>query len=280
MKIGWLNKIQENLKEQYRLVVLHNATLKEKASWQFSLYRFFITLILLIIILIGITIALIAFTPLKEYIPGYGGIKHAQKIRILTQKLDSLEQIYNQYDYYEKNVRTILDGNVAQEDTISIDTTQQTQNLQPALTLSKTDSILLELNITPPVKSNKPTTTKIKPNNKENSLFFPPITGIVASASTMQGIFLDCKAKTSVYTPKSGTIIFQGQDIKGNQVIVIQHQTNTLSILHLPYSDILIKIGQMVKDKQAIAVLTKDQKVHYELWIDGKSVNPQDYIIF
>ena len=103
MKIGWLNKIQENLKEQYRLVVLHNATLKEKVSWQFSLYRFFITLILLIIILTGITIVLIAFTPLKEYIPGYGGIKHAQKIRLLTQKLDSLEQIYNQYDYYEKN---------------------------------------------------------------------------------------------------------------------------------------------------------------------------------
>ena len=184
MKIGWLNKIQENLKEQYRLVVLHNATLKEKVSWQFSLYRFFITLILLIIILIGITIALIAFTPLKEYIPGYGGIKHAQKIRLLTQKLDSLEQIYNQYDYYEKNVRTILEGNVSHEDTITIDTTRQVQNLQPALTLSKTDSILLELNITPANKSDKQTpTTKIKPNDQGKSLFFPPIAGIVSSSN-------------------------------------------------------------------------------------------------
>ncbi len=283
MKINWLHKIQENLKEQYRLVVLHNETLEEKKSWQFTLYRFFIAIALLIIILISLTIAIISFTPLREYIPGYGNAKQAQQLRILSNKLDSLELIYNQYDYYEKNVRNIFDGNISyQYDTTIIDSIKNIQSAKTSLSLSKTDSILLELDITPPTKISRATTQHNKDNiAQDDKLFFTPIYGIITANTAMQqGIVLDSKTKSSVYAPKSGTIILQEQDMNGNKLIIIQHQSNALSILHLPYCNPLVTTGQFVKEKQVIAILTKDQKVQYELWIDGKEVNPQDYILF
>ena len=75
------------LKNRYRLVIMNNETLEEKASFNLRPLNVFVTTGLVIILLITITTFLIAFTGLREYIPGYADLKTQWRVYNLAMNL-------------------------------------------------------------------------------------------------------------------------------------------------------------------------------------------------
>lgn len=71
------------------------------------------------VLLVGVTVALIVFTPVKYYIPGYGSAKVDREYRQLKYAYDSLDRETAKQSQYLQSLQKVFSGGV----TVSLDTT-------------------------------------------------------------------------------------------------------------------------------------------------------------
>jgi len=110
----------KRLRNRYRLVVMNDDTYEEVVTFKLSRLSVYIGLSTIFVVLVGLTVALIVFTPLKYYIPGYDDLKVGREYRQMKYRVDSLEkQINYQADYIE-NIKKVLSG----DGTATLDTAQ------------------------------------------------------------------------------------------------------------------------------------------------------------
>lgn len=114
------NSTLKRLQNRYRLVVMNDDTYEEVVTFKLSRLSVYITLSTIFVVLTGLTVALIVFTPLRLYIPGYGDINATKELRDLKLKTDSLEQAVRYKEQYLDNIRNVLQGNSP----LKLDTTQ------------------------------------------------------------------------------------------------------------------------------------------------------------
>ena len=109
----------KRLRNRYRLVVMNDDTYEEVVTFKLSRLSVYVLLSTIFVVLTGLTVALIVFTPLKLYIPGYGDVNNTRELRELKIRTDSLEQAVKYKDQYLENLKGVLQGNVA----VKLDTT-------------------------------------------------------------------------------------------------------------------------------------------------------------
>ena len=115
------NSTLKRLQNRYRLVVMNDDTYEEVVTFKLSRMSVYVTLSTIFVLLTGLTVALIVFTPLRLYIPGYGDINATKELRDLKIRTDSLEQAVKYKDQYLNNIRTVLQGgNPVQVDTTTL----------------------------------------------------------------------------------------------------------------------------------------------------------------
>ena len=112
------NETFKRLQNRYRLVVMNDDTYEEVVTFKLSRMSVYIGLCTIFVLVTGLTVALIVFTPLRLYIPGYGDINTTKELRELKIRTDSLEQAVRFKDQYLNNVRNVLQG----EASIKLDT--------------------------------------------------------------------------------------------------------------------------------------------------------------
>jgi hypothetical protein len=113
------NTLLRRLRNSYRLVVMNDDTYEEVVTFRLSRLSVYIGLSTVFVLLVGLTIALIAFSPLKYYIPGYGTRESRTALQILKIRTDSLEQALKYREQYLDGVKKVLTGNTpTQLDTI------------------------------------------------------------------------------------------------------------------------------------------------------------------
>lgn len=123
------NSTLKRLQNRYRLVVMNDDTYEEVVTFKLSRLSVYIALSTIFVLVTGLTVALIIFTPLRMYIPGYGDVNATRELRELKMRTDSLEQAMQYRDKYMNNVKNVLQGNV----TMQLDTT--------TLNIPKTETI-------------------------------------------------------------------------------------------------------------------------------------------
>ncbi|MBL7759323.1 MAG: hypothetical protein JNK08_01365 [Sediminibacterium sp.] len=102
----------KRLRNTYRLVVMNDDTYEEMLTVRLSRLSVYIGLSTVFVVLVGLTIALIAFTPLKYYIPGYGTRESRTALQLLKIRTDSLEQAIHYKEQYLEGVKKVLSGDV------------------------------------------------------------------------------------------------------------------------------------------------------------------------
>ncbi len=113
------NTTIKRLRNRYRLLVMNDDTYEEVVTFKLSRLSVYVVLCSIFVTLVGFTVALIVFTPLKQYVPGYGRQNARQDLQILKMRTDSLEQALRYKDVYLENLKKVLSGNVG----IQYDTT-------------------------------------------------------------------------------------------------------------------------------------------------------------
>ncbi len=111
----------QRLRNRYRLVVMNDDTYEEVVTVRLSRLSVYITLCTIFVVLVGLTVALLVFTPLRYYVPGYGSGSDRRELITLKLQVDSLEQQMIYRDKYLENIQNVLKGTTA---TVPLDTTQ------------------------------------------------------------------------------------------------------------------------------------------------------------
>ncbi len=101
----------QHLRNRYRLVVMNDDTYEEVVTFRLSRLSVYITLCTLFVALVGITVALLVFTPLRYYVPGYGSASDRREMITLKMQVDSLEQQMMYRDKYMESIQNVLKGN-------------------------------------------------------------------------------------------------------------------------------------------------------------------------
>jgi hypothetical protein len=114
------NSTFKRLRNRYRLVVMNDDTYEEVVTFKLSRFSVYVLLSTIFVVLIGLTVALIVFTPLKYYIPGYDDLKIGRDYRELKYRTDSLEQQVNYQARYIDGLKKVLKGDVS----VNLDTTK------------------------------------------------------------------------------------------------------------------------------------------------------------
>jgi len=279
-------EIKRKLLHKYRLVILNESTFEEKISFKLSRLNVFVTGSLFMIGLIAFTILLIAFTPLREYIPGYSSTKLKKEATELTYKTDSLVRVLNYTNKYLDNIRMVLKGDIENNE-VNRDSLFQQFKLDPSsvdLTPTRQDS-MLRAEVALEDKYN----LFERNMDKRNLVLFPPITGIVTmpfdAKEKHYAVDVVAPMDTPVKAVANGTVIFSEWTADTGYVIILEHEGGLLSVYKhngslAKFQGTVVRGGEVIASVGNTGELTTGPHLHFELWDNGNPVNPLDFIDF
>ena len=282
------HKKRQNKKwlHQYRLVVLKEDNFEEQFAFKLTPLNVFVFTTLSAIFLITLTTIFIAFTSLREYIPGYTSPSLQKKAIKLKSKTDSLYQITQMNERYITSIKKVLTGEAAFE---SIDKDSIYDSLKAEvdsldLTPSKADSLLREK-----VENEDKYNLFESARSVKNFVFFPPLKGQVSEGfdSKIQHFAVDIvvSKNTPVKAVADGRVVLASWTSDSGFVIIIDHGNQMLSV-YKHNAALTKEQGDIVKAQEVIArsgssgQLSTGPHLHFELWNDGNPIDPSTFIDF
>ena len=103
----------QRLRNRYRLVIMNDDTYEEVVTFKLSRLSVYVGLSTIFVLLVGLTVALIVFTPLKYYIPGYDDLKIGREYKQMKYRVDSLEKQVIYQTQYINGIKKVLNGDVS-----------------------------------------------------------------------------------------------------------------------------------------------------------------------
>lgn len=285
LKEIWI-KVKRNWRVQYRFVVKNADTHEEKLTFKLSIQRIFVVVTLSAFILVALTAMLIAFTPLRVYVPGYTTPDEYKKYKQLASKMDDIDRQLTINQQYIDNLHKILNDEIIVENEENLPTTKVEQK---ELTRPN-ERDWIETEVDKILKRDK-NTTPLPLNQRAAIEAFnprPPTRGIVTANFDIQknhfGIDIKNKKNELVHAIADGVIIYSGYDPIYGNTIIIQHRGNIIS--KYQRNSVLLKtIGTQVAEGEPVAKIGnsgtdgQDVHLHFELWYEGSPLNPTDYLL-
>lgn len=279
-------KFAKKLLHKYRLVVLNEDTFEERFAIKLTRLNVFVIVMLTAIILIAGTTFLIAFTSLREFIPGYSSAKLKKQATELNFKTDSLQQVLALNQQYYASIKRVLSGDVKtvefNRDSI-IDAANKDVNSRNFLR-TKEDSLLRE-------KVDKEDKYNLFESviSKSNFVLFPPVNGTISEGYNIKtkhyAVDIIVAKDTPVKATADGTVIFAEWTSETGYVLIIEHNQELISV-YKHNASLTKQQGDLVKAGEVIAMAgntgeyTTGPHLHFELWSKGYPVNPTNFIDF
>jgi murein DD-endopeptidase MepM/ murein hydrolase activator NlpD len=283
-------ELLSRLKSKYRLVIMNDDTFEEKLSFRLSPMNVFVVAGTILLSLITFVIYITAFTPLREYIPGYADVGLQKSVWKLSIQVDSLEKKLGDRDKYIKNIKSVLNGQVGEEEINGNVHQPGKYDTIRSLKKSKEDSMIRSQ-----IESGDQYELSYNDDNKSfggnisSFFFFTPLHGTAVNvfdqAEKHYGIDIVAPKNEAIKSTLDGTVIMNAWTAETGYVISVQHANNIVSI-YKHNSVLLKKTGAYVKAGEAIAIignsgeLTSGPHLHFELWYNGVPINPLDYMSF
>ena len=279
-------RLWDRLKYKYKLSVINETSYEEVFNFRLSQLHVLTALSVLAVILVVLTILLIAFTGLREFIPGYPDGNMRQMIAQNALRVDSLENELLKRDRFFKSIRLVLNGGDTtslersredtaryRNDTIRFQISEQENEFRAAIEERERFNLSLGM----------------KEQNHDYYHFFPPVEGIVTQSFDEKkrhyGTDIVAKANAKVAAVMDGVVIFTDWTVKTGYVIQVQH-TNDLISVYKHNSILLKKQGDYVRAGEVLGVVgntgeeSSGPHLHFELWRAGNPLNPENFIKF
>lgn len=283
------DKKKSSWRDKYRLTISNDTTFEEVWRIRLTRYNAFLLFTFIVLFIIGATTLLIAYTNLREFIPGYPDVMMRRNILTSAIRLDSLERELDLRDKYFYNLNAIISGKEPVDLFSGIDTTR---NYGKINFRSSPEDSALRSQIEKEDRYNLPVMQM--PAETEQNLaglhFFPPVKGIVSGKfdprSKHFGTDLVTKPQSPVSAALDGTVIFTGWTMETGFVIEVQHANNIVSV-YKHNASLLKETGDLVRTGETIAIVgnsgemyTSGPHLHFEIWYKGKPLDPEKHIIF
>lgn len=279
-------KFKKKLLHKYRLVVLNEDTFEERFAIKLTRLNVFVIVSLSTILLVAATTIFIAFTPLREFVPGYSSAKLKKQATELSFKTDSLQQIIDVNDRYFSSIKRVLTGDVKtiklNKDSILNAVNEEIPQLH--IKPSKQDSLLRE-------KVDKEDKYNLFESaiSASNFVLFPPVNGTISESYNVKekhyAVDIIVAKNTPVKATADGTVIFAEWTTETGYVVIIEHSHEMISV-YKHNASLTKEQGDIVKAGEVIAMAgnsgeyTTGPHLHFELWSKGYPINPTNFIDF
>ena len=275
----------QNLLNRYRMVVINETTFEEKFFIRISQFNI-IVLVLLFVTLTAIgSFFLVAYTPLKEFIPGYTSLTIRKEAVRNSFLLDSLMFEFEKQDRFISSIKSALTGEINWEENSLLDyQSESPELLNSDNTTSEADS-LLRLEVIQEDKYN------VIPNDLSNVkyLLYPPAVGPISQKYDADkrhfAVDIALKENAPIMAVAYGTVIFSEWTAETGHVIIVKHDYGLLSVYKHnssleKYQGDLVRAGEVIAKAGDTGELSTGWHLHFELWINGFSADPTDFIDF
>ena len=290
IKYFW-QKLRSNWKTKYRLLIKDHSTHADIFSFRLSPRNIFVVVITSAFLLIILTAMLIAFTPLRVYVPGYTNPDEYRLYRKMIYRVDSLANIHRLNQQYLDNLYNVINEIIVVE---NVD--EKATTVEPRLNKSKrevekaekqvldeAEQLFLQIN-----DRNSKTMMPLAQRATFSSLTLsPPTIGTIIEeynpSKNHYGIDIKNDEGTLITAIADGVVIFAGYTPFDGNVLIIQHSGDVISV-YKSNRELLKNVGGKVKLGMPVATMGKSSNgkesvhLHFELWYNGYPLNPINYI--
>ena len=273
-----------NFKFKYKLTIINENTLEEVVGLHVSKLNGVSVLLCAVTVIFLIAATIIAFTPLRNYLPGYMNSEVRELVVTNALRVDSLQQLLNRQNHYIMNIQDIFSGKVSTDTVSSIDSLTMIRS-EELMERTEAEELFRKqyeeserYNLT--TMDNAPLTTGL--------VFYRPTRGMISSEFEANkkhfGIDIAASPNESVLAVLDGTVILSTYTAETGYVIQVQHAQNIVSV-YKHCGSLLKKAGDTVKAGEAIALVgntgenTTGPHLHFELWSKGRALDPSKYIV-
>ncbi len=283
----------KKLNRKYDFLMSHDETGRSMLNFRLNLLNLVLVIIGMALLLIIITTFIIAFTPLREYIPGYSDASLDREVYELSLRTDSLSREMQKKDIYFQNLKKIVEGY-----DFAADSALTSVNIYEPLPAGVTDTITLRKSVQDSILRaeyeaqnqydllGKDYLSTTKPSSLVKN-FYVPLTGKVINAFNADkghfGVDIASEGDKIINATLEGTVVFANWSIDNGYCIGIQHEDSYFSV-YKHNATLLKKEGEYVKAGEAIAILGKSgetetfEHLHFELWHNGIALDPVEYM--
>ena len=272
---------------KFRFALIDDNSHKHIFVIRFTKFSFAITIFSILTLLCAIIFSIVAFTPVKTFIPGYPDA-HSKRAAIQNAiKVDSLENEIFRWEMYSENLRRVLSGEpIVNLDSVAVSIRKQSQEQLKEAKLIRQDSILRQV-----VRDEEQFGISARNQRDlpiEGVLFFTPLKGAVSQGYDQHmhpAVDITAPAGSVVKAVLNGTVISADWSKDTGYTMYVQHDGDIISA-YKHNSRLLKSVGDKVTAGSPIAIigntgeLTTGTHLHFELWHKGNTVNPTKFINF
>ena len=282
--------IFRKLFQKHTLIILNEESQEEQFSFRLNRMNVLVIIALMTFFIIGCTTLTVLYTPLRDYlVPSEKHLEVNDKEDIiqLVNQIEDLEAQVSANDLYINNLRAILSGEFPMPE-IKV----QGEEIITSIDLRKVDlkPKKEDLELRKTVEQEEMFSVKSSQDSQETgNLLFTPLKGIItwpySTEDNHLAIDIAAQQGEAIKSVAMGTVIFSGWTPDTGFVVILQHQLGMISVYKHALT-VYKKMGEVVKKGEVIAAvgntgeLTTGPHLHFELWIDGSPVDPQQYIVF
>ena len=275
----------QNLLNRYRMVVINETTFEEMFYFRISQFNIIVLVFLFTTFIALGSFFFVAYTPLKEFIPGYTSLSIRKEAIRNSFLLDSLSIEFEKKDRFIMSIKSALTGEINSKENSLLDTKGESPKaLNSDNQMSKADS-LLRLEVIQEDKYN------VIPNNLSSVkyLLYQPAVGPISQKYDTDkkhfAVDIALDENAPIMAVAHGTVIFSEWTAETGYVIIVKHDYGLLSVykhnssLEKAQGD-LVKAGEVIAKAGDTGELSTGWHLHVELWINGYSVDPTHFIDF
>lgn len=278
--------LKKKLFTKNRLVILNEDTFEEIFSLKLTLMNVFVVASLGAIIIIFVTTYIIAFTPLREYIPGYASSKLKKDATELALKSDSLTYALKKNEAYITSIKKVLTGDVdyahLNKDSITAgDAVDESKvNMSPSAEDKKLRNEVEQEDKYNLFEQAKP---------KVSLVLFAPVKGLITETYSIKNkhfaVDIALAKDTPIKSVANGTVIFADWTPTNGNVVIIRHNDGIISV-YKHCESLTAAQGDIVRTGEVIAIAGSTGEhstgvhLHFELWKDGYPIDPTQFIEF
>ncbi len=281
--------ISERLTAPYQLVVRSEENLAERSTFSFT-YAKLLVILSSVFLLIFIASLFLSKTLLAKWFdPKYELAAQKKQLITLAQRLDSLAVEEDRKEKFIQNFQRILRGDTSSgfvdpAKVLKANTDQKksvgNMKLAPADSQFRKEFEQSQFSF---VSLNS------KYRELQDIFFFTPITGFISdkydSKKGHYGVDIVAKTNEPVKCVADGTVVMSSWTQDAGYVIAVQHRGSLVSV-YKHNAGLLKKVGSFVNAGDIISIvgnsgeMTDGPHLHFEMWYNGNSLNPEEFVTF
>lgn len=281
----WRRAFWKNFRFKYKLTITNENTLEEIVDLHVSKLNGLSVLLTILAILFLIASCIVAFTPLRNYLPGYVNSEVRSQIVRNALRVDSLQQVLDRQNLYILNIQDIFSGKVRMDSVRTMDSLLTTRQDTLMERTKREEEFRRQYE-----ENEKYNLTSIASRPDVSGLvLYRPTRGMISDHFDVEkkhfGTDIAANSNESILATMDGTIVLSSYTTETGYLIIMQHSQDLISV-YKHCGSLLRKEGERVKGGEAIALvgntgtLSTGPHLHFELWYKGRPVDSEKYIVY